>query len=86
MSDAPQPPIELTLPAADVAAALGIAEPELREAMRRGVVYQVTEIGSGPDAGTARVTFRYRAREARLIIDLATARAIAPKPAAAARP
>ncbi len=36
------------------------------QALRQGLVFQTHETGLGDDAGTYRLTFRYRAREWRL--------------------
>lgn len=67
MSDTDRP--EFTLNATDIARALGLSSDELKQAMAQGIVYQTTEKGEGDHAGTWRVTFRYRARTARFVLD-----------------
>ena len=59
----------LTFEAERLAPLLGLSAPGLLEEVRKGLVYHVHEIGTGPDEGTRRVTFRYRSRELRLLID-----------------
>ncbi|MDB5409280.1 MAG: hypothetical protein JWL84_4192 [Rhodospirillales bacterium] len=37
--------------------------------LRCGLVYQVAEKGTAADDGSIRLTFRYRARECRIVVD-----------------
>jgi hypothetical protein len=37
--------------------------------LRCGLVYQVAEKGTAADEGRIRLTFRYRARECRIVVD-----------------
>jgi hypothetical protein len=37
--------------------------------LRCGLVYQVAEKGTAGDEGRIRLTFRYRARECRIVVD-----------------
>lgn len=67
MSDTDLP--DFTLDATDIARALGLSSDELKRALAKGIVYQTTEKGEDEHAGTWRVTFRYRARTARFILD-----------------
>lgn len=60
---------DITVDAAVVATLLGLSPTVLMTEMKRGLVYQVTERGEGADAGRYRLTFRYRAREAVLVVD-----------------
>lgn len=59
----------LTFDAARLGPLLGLSAAGLLEEIRKGLVYHVHEIGTGADEGTRRVTFRYRSRELRLLID-----------------
>ena len=60
---------EITVDARLIAPRLGLTAEGLMAEMRRGLVYQVAEIGIAADAGRLRLTFRYRARECRLVVD-----------------
>lgn len=60
---------DIVIDAAFLADRLGLSEGMLRQEMRRGIVYQVTERGTGEDEGRLRITFRYRARRWRGVID-----------------
>ena len=59
---------EVTVAASYLAARLGLSVNRLREEMRRRLVYSVVERGMGEDAGRLRLTFRYRARSATVVI------------------
>ena len=50
-------------------ARLGLSETELHEAMTSGYVYSLAERGEGPNAGSVRLTFRYRNREFAIRLD-----------------
>lgn len=52
-----------------VAAGLKVPVEALLPGMRAGILYQVTEKGEGEDAGRLRVTFRFRSRQCRLIVE-----------------
>jgi len=52
-----------------VAEGLKIPLEALLPGMKAGLVYQVTEKGEGEDAGRLRVTFRFRGRQCRLIVE-----------------
>ena len=60
---------EIVIDAATVAPRLGLTPERFMEELRRGLVFQVTEMGVGEDAGRIRLTFRYRAREFSMILD-----------------
>lgn len=53
-----------------LAAKLGLSEAELHEAMISGYVYSLAERGEGSDAGSVRLTFRYRNREFAIHFDV----------------
>jgi uncharacterized protein (UPF0276 family) len=55
--------------AALVAPGLGLTPEAFMAALRKGLVFQIHESGTGEDSGTHRLTFRYRSREWRLIVD-----------------
>lgn len=55
--------------AARIAPLLGLSPSRMMAELQRGSLYQVSETGTGADAGRTRVTFRYRARQIALIID-----------------
>ncbi|KAA0572902.1 DUF6522 family protein [Azospirillum sp. Sh1] len=52
-----------------VAPLLGLKPEVFMEELKRGMVYQVHELGMEEDSGRTRVTFRYRARQSVLIVD-----------------
>jgi hypothetical protein len=54
--------------AALVAPGLGLLPEKFMQALQSGLVFQTHETGTGADAGTYRLTFRYRAREWRLLV------------------
>ena len=60
---------ELVFDAEAVAPLLGLAPGAFMEELRKGIVHQVHELGTGEDSGKARVTFRYRARQSTLTLD-----------------
>jgi len=59
----------ITVDAGSIAARLGMTPEVLLAEMRKGLVFQLTEKGEGEDAGRYRLTFRYRAREAVMVVD-----------------
>lgn len=59
----------ISVDAAVVAARLGMRPDVMMAEMRKGHVFQVTEKGVGEDAGRYRLTFRYRSREAVIVVD-----------------
>src|SRR5258707_8230570 len=60
---------EITVDAHLIAPHLGLTPEEMMAALRCGFVYQVAEKGIAADEGRIRLTFRYRARECRIVID-----------------
>lgn len=60
---------EITVEASALAPKLGLTIEALKENMAKGLVMGVTETGLDEDAGRTRVTFRYRARVWRVVID-----------------
>jgi len=60
-----------TVDAEILAPALGLSPAALIERLRAGLVYHTGERGVGSDEGLTRLTFRYRHREFRAIIDCA---------------
>jgi hypothetical protein len=62
---------DLVFDAAAVAPLLGLAPGSFMEELRRGVVYHVHERGTKEDIGKSRVTFRYRALQSVLTVDVA---------------
>ncbi|HEY7578520.1 MAG TPA: DUF6522 family protein [Acetobacteraceae bacterium] len=68
---------EMTVDANVVAPLLDLEPSAFIAAVRRGAVLQRTERGIEQDAGLYRITFRYRRRRCRIVMDPATGR-IAP--------
>ena len=60
---------QITIDAEVLAPGLGLTVEALKENMARGLVVSVTETGQDEDAGRTRLTFRYRARVWRVVID-----------------
>lgn len=60
---------EITVNAEALAPRLGLTVEALMENMAKGFVISVTEIGEDEDAGRTRLTFRYRARVWRVVIE-----------------
>jgi hypothetical protein len=60
---------EITVDARLIAPHLGLTPEEMIAEVRHGLVYQVAEKGLAADEGRLRLTFRYRARECRVVID-----------------
>jgi hypothetical protein len=54
-----------------LASALGLSPATLMAELQAGLVYQVAERGIDEDCGRMRLTFRYRQREVRVIVDRA---------------
>lgn len=52
-----------------VAPGLGLTPDAFMAALQKGLVFQIHESGTGEDAGMHRLTFRYRSREWRMIVD-----------------
>ncbi len=52
-----------------IAPHLGLTPEEMMAELRCGRVYQVAEKGTAADEGRIRLTFRYRARECRIVVD-----------------
>ena len=61
---------EITIDADALAPKLGLSVGALKENMARGLVMSVAESGVGEDAGRWRLTFRYRARVWRVVVDV----------------
>ena len=59
----------ITVDADALASKLGLTVAALKENMAKGLVMSVTETGEGEDAGRTRLTFRYRARVWRVVIE-----------------
>ncbi len=51
-----------------IAPGLGLTPGLFMHALQQGLVFQTHEVGTGADTGSYRLTFRYRAREWRLIV------------------
>ena len=60
---------EIIVEAEALAPKLGLSTEALRENMAKGLVVSVTETGENEDAGRTRLTFRYRARVWRVVIE-----------------
>ena len=60
---------EITVDARLIAPHLGLTPEEMMAELRCGFVYQVAEKGTAADEGRIRLTFRYRARECRIVVD-----------------
>ena len=60
---------QITIDAEVLAPRLGLTVDALKENMAKGLVVSVTETGQDEDAGRTRLTFRYRARVWRVVID-----------------
>lgn len=60
---------EITVEAEVLAPKLGLSIEALKENMAKGLVVSVTETGENEDAGRTRLTFRYRARVWRVVIE-----------------
>jgi Family of unknown function (DUF6522) len=60
---------EITIDAEAVAPKLGLSPASLKDEMRKGLVYSVAEAGVAEDAGRIRLTFRYRARVWRVVVE-----------------
>ena len=60
---------DITVDAEALASKLGLTVEALKENMARGLVLSVAETGEDEDAGRTRLTFRYRARVWRVVID-----------------
>jgi hypothetical protein len=52
-----------------VAPGLGLTPEAFMRELQQGLVFQIHESGTGEDSGTHRLTFRYRSREWRMIVD-----------------
>src|ERR1700730_652573 len=60
---------EITVEARLIAPHLGLPPEEMMAELRCGFVYQMAEKGPAADEGRIRLTFRYRARECRIVVD-----------------
>jgi hypothetical protein len=60
---------EITVEARLIAPHLGLTPEEMMAELRCGLVYQMAEKGTAADEGRIRLTFRYRARECRIVVD-----------------
>ena len=60
---------EITVDARLIAPHLGLTPEEMMAELRCGFVYQVAQKGTAADEGPIRLTFRYRARECRIVVD-----------------
>jgi hypothetical protein len=59
----------IVVPAEEIARGLGISIEMFLAGLRAGIVYQAAEQGLGSDAGRRRLTFRFRHRQFRVIVD-----------------
>lgn len=60
---------EVVIDAGLVAPHLGLSPAQFMVELKRGLVYQTTEQGAGERQWRYRITFRYRARECRILAD-----------------
>ncbi|MGI9449080.1 MAG: DUF6522 family protein [Geminicoccaceae bacterium] len=60
---------EITIDSELLAPKLGLSVDALRTEMRRGLVVSTAETGIDDDEGRARLTFRYRARTWRVVVE-----------------
>ncbi len=60
---------EITVDAEILAPKLGLTVEALKQNMAKGLVMSVAETGENEDAGRTRLTFRYRARVWRVVIN-----------------
>ena len=60
---------DITVDAEALASKLGLTVEALKENMAKGLVLSLAETGEDEDAGRIRLTFRYRARVWRVVID-----------------
>ena len=77
---------EITVDAKALAPKLGLTIEALKENMANGLVTGVTETGMDEDAGRTRLTFRYRARVWRVVIEADGGLFEDPLPVAKAKP
>lgn len=63
----------IVVPAERIAAGLGLSTETFIANLRAGLVYEITEKGVAEDSGRFRLTFRFRSRQFRLLIDEAGA-------------
>lgn len=59
----------IVVPAEVIAAGLGLSTEAFLAELRAGLVYETTEKGTAEDSGRFRLTFRFRSRQFRLLID-----------------
>jgi len=60
---------DVEIDAGYLAPKLGLSPRQLIDEMRRGIVYGVVETGVAEDEGRMRLTFRYRARVWRVVVE-----------------
>jgi hypothetical protein len=60
---------DVEIDAGYLAPKLGLSPRQLIDEMRRGIVYGVVETGVAEDEGRTRLTFRYRARAWRVVVE-----------------
>lgn len=77
---------DITVDAEALASKLGLTVEALKENMAKGLVLSVTETGEDEDAGRTRLTFRYRARVWRVVIEADGSLFEDPLPVANAKP
>ena len=77
---------EITIDAEALAPKLGLSTEALRQNMAMGLVMGVTETGENEDAGRTRLTFRYRSRIWRVVIEADGSLFEDPLPGVATRP
>ncbi len=77
---------EVTVDAEALASKLGLTVEALKQNMAKGLVMGVTETGENEDAGRTRLTFRYRARVWRVVIEADGSLFEDPLPVVATRP
>lgn len=76
----------ITVDAELLAPKLGLTADALRENMAKGLVTSIAETGVDEDAGRTRLTFRYRARVWRVVLEADGTPVDAPAPATEAPP
>lgn len=77
---------EVTIDAEALAPKLGLTVEALKQNMAKGLVMGVTETGENEDAGRTRLTFRYRSRIWRVVIEADGSLFEDPLPVVATRP
>lgn len=77
---------QITIDAEVLAPRLGLTVEALKQNMAKGLVVSLAETGQDEDAGRTRLTFRYRARAWRVVIEADGSLLEDPLPIAAGKP